>query len=578
MSIHSTNSKWTLFVKIILLSLYTKFLDVDWGYNATPPFTPVLAVTSDRILVICNWGMDEDEHEGLEYFYGIINHNDITITWIDEENHKIIPNSTRYSKNPTIAADEDGNTFHIAWQEGNNIKYCNATASQQNITFSTVQTPSSGCGYTNYYSPSILVMETDNVARLCWIGHRFFCNLPGGQGDCIGIHQYKILFKGLGNPTRHWEFGTNGYVVSSPNINKKNDNISEPYYAFAWYESSGENKFADNTLSTVRTLNTTGQQIQVVNGQDKDNMYAMSFNYSSNPYYFQLSDDLGSFYSMGKIQYNAFTSGREGVVTIDSADFYFAIGDIEIDGQPVDFVEIADTIPVNDLNALNEYLVTEPIGVSDNSSFVYSVQYGFNDSLSAATVMIDDRFVNYKVQLMDANTGEIIGEYDDVTYNSENIYDYGNISYQVNTQGIGNRTVRLRLIVDDNYATGYSLGKIYSDEYVLGKTNVQQINFSGKEPVTSYNLSQNFPNPFNPSTTIKFEIPKDGLVTLKIYDILGAEVATLVNEERSAGRYEINFDASKLASGVYLYRIQVNDPSTGSGQSFVNVKKMIMMK
>jgi hypothetical protein len=86
----------------------------------------------------------------------------------------------------------------------------------------------------------------------------------------------------------------------------------------------------------------------------------------------------------------------------------------------------------------------------------------------------------------------------------------------------------------------------------------------------SYELSQNYPNPFNPNTTIKFEIPKDGLVTLKIYDILGAEVATLVNEEKSVGRYEVNFNASSLASGVYLYRIQVND--------FVNTKKMILMK
>ena len=387
----------------------------------------------------------------------------------------------------------------------------------------------------------------------------------------------KLFLEDFGNLTRHWEFGTSGYIVSSPNINKKDVNSSDPYYAFAWHESSGENKFADNTLSTVRLLRDMseqeliGQSVQLSNGLDKNSMYCMSFDHNSGvPYYFQISDDLGSFYSFEKIQYNAFTSGREGVVSIDSADFYFAIGDIEVDGHPVDFIEIADTIPVNDLSALNEYLVTEPIGVSDNSSFVYSVQYGINDSLSAAQVMIDDRFVNYKVQLIDANTGEIIGEYDNVTYNEENIYEYGNISYQVNTQGIGNRTVRLRLIVDDNFATGYSMGKIYSDEYVLGKTNVQQINFSGKEPVTSYNLFQNYPNPFNPNTTIKYEIPKDGLVTLKIYDILGAEVATLVNEERSAGRYEVNFDASSLASGVYIYRLNVND--------YANVKKMILLK
>ena len=96
--------------------------------------------------------------------------------------------------------------------------------------------------------------------------------------------------------------------------------------------------------------------------------------------------------------------------------------------------------------------------------------------------------------------------------------------------------------------------------------------------VYDYKLYQNYPNPFNPSTTIKFEIPKSGLVTLKIYNILGEEIETLVNEERLSGRYEVNFDASKLASGVFIYRLSVNDLSAGSGQSFVNVKKMIFIK
>ncbi|HRN71258.1 MAG TPA: T9SS type A sorting domain-containing protein, partial [Candidatus Woesebacteria bacterium] len=64
--------------------------------------------------------------------------------------------------------------------------------------------------------------------------------------------------------------------------------------------------------------------------------------------------------------------------------------------------------------------------------------------------------------------------------------------------------------------------------------------------------------------------PVNGFVTLKVYDILGSEVTTLVNEEKTAGRYEINYNASSLASGVYLYKLQVND--------FINVKKMILLK
>jgi len=83
-------------------------------------------------------------------------------------------------------------------------------------------------------------------------------------------------------------------------------------------------------------------------------------------------------------------------------------------------------------------------------------------------------------------------------------------------------------------------------------------------------LYQNYPNPFNPSTTIKFELPKASHVTLTVYDILGREVAVLVNERRNAGVYEVKFDGSNLASGVYFYRIQAGD--------YVFTKKLLLMK
>ncbi|MHB8338786.1 MAG: T9SS type A sorting domain-containing protein [Ignavibacteriaceae bacterium] len=86
----------------------------------------------------------------------------------------------------------------------------------------------------------------------------------------------------------------------------------------------------------------------------------------------------------------------------------------------------------------------------------------------------------------------------------------------------------------------------------------------------SFSLSQNYPNPFNPSTQIKYGIPKSGIVTLKVYNMLGQEVATLVNQEQKSGNYIVNFDASKLASGVYLYRIEAN--------GFSLTKKMTLLK
>jgi hypothetical protein len=91
----------------------------------------------------------------------------------------------------------------------------------------------------------------------------------------------------------------------------------------------------------------------------------------------------------------------------------------------------------------------------------------------------------------------------------------------------------------------------------------------------NYELSQNYPNPFNPTTKIRYEIPGQArndnmLVTLKVYDVLGSEVTTLVNEEMVVGKYEVEFTGIGLPSGIYFYRIQAGN--------FVETKKMVLMK
>ncbi|HCY74956.1 MAG TPA: hypothetical protein DHV28_03475 [Ignavibacteriales bacterium] len=93
-----------------------------------------------------------------------------------------------------------------------------------------------------------------------------------------------------------------------------------------------------------------------------------------------------------------------------------------------------------------------------------------------------------------------------------------------------------------------------------------------------FELSQNYPNPFNPETKIKYQLPNESKVIIKIYNILGSEVKELVNEIKKAGAYEINFNAENLSSGIYFYRLQVGDPSSNSGLSFMEIKKMTLLK
>lgn len=118
-------------------------------------------------------------------------------------------------------------------------------------------------------------------------------------------------------------------------------------------------------------------------------------------------------------------------------------------------------------------------------------------------------------------------------------------------------------------------GTVHNVWSVMGDHELFDIVLVGVEDQLSsvpkaYSLSQNYPNPFNPSTIIKYQISEAGLVTLKIFNTLGQEVATLVNEQKSAGSYTVNFNAANLSTGVYFYRI--------SSKNFIATKKMLLLK
>lgn len=93
-----------------------------------------------------------------------------------------------------------------------------------------------------------------------------------------------------------------------------------------------------------------------------------------------------------------------------------------------------------------------------------------------------------------------------------------------------------------------------------------------------FSLSQNYPNPFNPTTMIQYDIPKASFVTLKVYNVLGQEVATLVNEKREAGSYEIEFNGLNLTSGVYFYQLLVSSPNQLKFEQKIITKKMLLLK
>jgi hypothetical protein len=133
--------------------------------------------------------------------------------------------------------------------------------------------------------------------------------------------------------------------------------------------------------------------------------------------------------------------------------------------------------------------------------------------------------------------------------------------------GMTNISVHALGVHGDNLFAGTYGGGVFKRPLPAVITSVEE---SGGELPEAFKLEQNFPNPFNPSTTIRFELPKSARVTLTIYNILGQTVRTLVDEDRPAGVHNVRFDAAGLASGVYFYRLMAGN--------FVQAKKLLILK
>jgi flagellar hook assembly protein FlgD len=164
---------------------------------------------------------------------------------------------------------------------------------------------------------------------------------------------------------------------------------------------------------------------------------------------------------------------------------------------------------------------------------------------------------------------------DNFVYNSitdkDGNYNFNEVGFRAGSHivstKIGNTRHENILLVEKKQYSSYIPDFVEIIDFSIGE--IINTNEPAELP-TGYNLSQNYPNPFNPTTTIKYSIPKDEFVKLTVYDITGRVVKELVNGYKSAGRYNVEFNASGYASGIYYYRIE-------AGQ-YNNVQKMMLIK
>ncbi len=376
------------------------------------------------------------------------------------------------------------------------------------------------------------------------------------------------------------------FFVAGDNVTNtyNNSTLSElDESVIAWNETQNTSSKYIRRINTdydcIRNLGQNGIMPVISNGYSLSEIRSLIFNNNSLPYtIYQSSVDFthdceggGGGGDLNKESTDdLITYCRSGNINKKGIEFIFNCGDIIVDDSVVSFIPLPDTVSYRTVLELNSALQTNSFYLGPNSSFRFSNIYYVLFAEKADTILTDNDEVSFKVELVKKLENLVVGTFDQIVYKKNNLYNYDNTSYQVDCSGIIPGEYFLRLVTDVLGAVDLNLSFINNYGTNLQKKELVQILPSGRSLPQEYELSYNYPNPFNPLTTINYQISKDGFVTLKIYDILGSELKTLVNGYKTIGRYSVNFDASNLASGIYIYRLQAGD--------FVVSRKMNLIK
>lgn len=235
--------------------------------------------------------------------------------------------------------------------------------------------------------------------------------------------------------------------------------------------------------------------------------------------------------------------------------------------------------------SLNTYMGMEMISQIDGSYGLENVEYLTDSKIISHYRLPTSTYVGYKLFSHDMPTLKSIEWYSGYNTSNPDLFDwisYGQIDTLFESGGDGAvsffGTNAMDIIAGDSVVmwVGISIGE--NDSSMVANMSLAEAKYGLITKVedvttsipTAYELKQNYPNPFNPSTAIQFSVPAADIVSLRVYDVLGNEVAVLINQELAIGSYEVRFDAGSLSSGIYFYQL-----TTGN---YTETKKMNLIK
>lgn len=378
---------------------------------------------------------------------------------------------------------------------------------------------------------------------------------------------------------------TYDYHDTSVSLNKVDDNSN---FYLVWSQHFDDPMWTDHNfvvsgdnLSTWYFANTKGKYVQINNGSGSSQMRLSSYYTDSNPYHFVESNPVGGTQSPTKMAAgNAGTTvssptiytGRGALIGNEGAAIAYILSHIKNGGQQVRFVQVSDTLRFHTLAQLNKELITKPFTLQKGQKLGYEEEVEYGDSAAAARLLSKGSVVRYTVDLVDASSGQVLENVQNRTFNSTLRPVRVTGADSISADAFAGRTVQLRITLSTNIKNPdeMRLVKVFRMEEQQKQGIAKEMTPEALDNITQFELNQNYPNPFNPTTNITYQVPKQSRVTLKVYNVLGQLVATLVNGVRAKGQYTVTFNGSGLASGVYIYRLTAG--------SFTQTRQFMLIK
>lgn len=475
-----------------------------------------------------------------------------------------ITNTNENSRNATIITNSNLTTidFHLAWEQyldENNSEiryYLVKNNNKESINFSNYFVPSIGDGYSKNIGPSI-ILKNNNDVSIYWVGY--------SSNNAMDKRVVVRVKAQNGNWTSN--FNKFGSYVTNVNANICDDLST---VGFVWVEEKEKSldRFRTSKMEYNGILDSFGSSIQLCNAQDISGMYAISFNRIDSIGEFKLTKSLGSLAKSNVTN----STALQGIIRNDDVEYYCTLSDIKSDEESIGFTPLPDRLITKNLQDLSSYLKTTSFNLKNGSDITFNISYGITNLEKAIEQNENNENIKFILKLNDSKNGEEINKLYEHIFCQESNFAENKKSFKFKINSTLKRKARIQIIFETNANVETSIAKIESDKNIIPEQKPEifehlEIN---SNPINQHLLLQNYPNPFNPITTISYQLPKDEFMKLKVYDTLGNEIITLVNEYKKSGVYNINFDGSNFASGIYYYRL--------SADNFTETKKFVLMK